>query len=131
MGLGNGASSRYRTSQSPPRDCLPSRISAPLLARERPSPVVAHGWTACFSPSGLQYQQAADELVRSTDVDAIVHAVEERDGKPTTFRINNAATAHYIRRIARQGEVVTPGRWGAARCQKARYRLKRSNSGMP
>ncbi|KAK3330602.1 hypothetical protein B0H66DRAFT_69074 [Apodospora peruviana] len=80
---------------------------------------------------GLHYQQAAEELARgSADAAAIVNAVEDQDGKPTTFRINNAATAHYIRRIARPGQTVTldvgaiPVRWNA------RYFLRRSNSGM-
>ncbi|KAH8886792.1 hypothetical protein GQ53DRAFT_727357 [Thozetella sp. PMI_491] len=78
---------------------------------------------------GLQYQQAADDLVKGDGMDAIVNAVEERDGKPVTFRVNNAATAHYIQKIARPGEVVTLD-VGALPAAKARYRLKRSDSGM-
>lgn len=78
---------------------------------------------------GLQYQQAADELVKGSGVDAIVDAVEGRDGKPTTFRINNAATAHYIQKIAQPGEQVTLD-VGSLPSSKARYRLKRSDSGM-
>ncbi len=78
---------------------------------------------------GLQYQQAADELVKGSGVDAIVDAVEGRDGKPTTFKINNAATAHYIQKIARPGQQVTLD-VGSLPASKARYRLKRSDSGM-
>ncbi len=78
---------------------------------------------------GLQYQQAADELVKGSGMEGIVDAVEQRDGKPTTFRINNAATAHYIQKIARPGQVVTLD-VGSLPAAKARYRLKRSDSGM-
>ena len=45
------------------------------------------------------------------------------------FEINNAATAHYIQKIARPGQQVTLD-VGSLPSSKARYRLKRSDSGM-
>ncbi|KAK0628187.1 hypothetical protein B0T17DRAFT_588385 [Bombardia bombarda] len=84
---------------------------------------------------GLHYQQAADELSRwSGGATRIVDAIEDYNGKATTFRVNNAATALYIRRIARPGQVVTldvgalPIR--TKRKRGVRYLLKRSESGM-
>ncbi|KAK3371946.1 hypothetical protein B0H63DRAFT_374927, partial [Podospora didyma] len=87
---------------------------------------------------GLHYQQAADELARRSGAgSAIVDAVELEadedkgsDGRPpiTTFRINNAATALYLQRIARPGQTVTLD-VGAIPIGKTRFWLRRSNSG--
>lgn len=83
---------------------------------------------------GLHYQQAADELARLGWSAAIVAAAEEQhqaDGEPATFRVNNAATALYIQRIARPGQTVhldvgsLPTRTG-----RTQYRLRRSESGL-
>ncbi|KAK3693639.1 hypothetical protein B0T22DRAFT_45939 [Podospora appendiculata] len=79
---------------------------------------------------GLHYQQAADELAKWSGASAIVNAVEDQDGKPMTFRVNNAATANYIQKIARPGQTVTLY-VGAIPAKTSRYyRVKRSNSGL-
>jgi len=83
---------------------------------------------------GLHYQQAAEELARGGLSDAvsgssIIDAVEEQDGQPVRFRIKNAATALYIHKIARPGQVVTL-HVGAAPHRGSVYRMKRSNSGL-
>ncbi|KAK3940563.1 hypothetical protein QBC46DRAFT_123007 [Diplogelasinospora grovesii] len=78
---------------------------------------------------GLHYQQAADELVKGTGAAAIIDAVEDQGGKSTTFRVNNAATAHYIQKIARPGQTVTLD-VGAVPTVRSRHRLKRSGRGM-
>ncbi|KAK0656783.1 hypothetical protein B0T16DRAFT_294130, partial [Cercophora newfieldiana] len=72
---------------------------------------------------GLHYQQAADELARRTSSsNAILSAVEQiHGGQSVTLNINNAATANYIRRIAKPGETVT---------LDVGLRLKRSESGL-
>ncbi|KAK3363298.1 hypothetical protein B0T25DRAFT_35631 [Lasiosphaeria hispida] len=79
---------------------------------------------------GLHYQQAADELVKPTGGTAILDAVEEKhDTTLLTFRINNAATANYIQKIARPGETVTLD-VGLIPVMRARFRLRRSLSGL-
>ncbi|KAK3335468.1 hypothetical protein B0T19DRAFT_436329 [Cercophora scortea] len=78
---------------------------------------------------GLHYQQAADELAKWSGAAAIVNAVEDQDGKPMTFRVNNAATALYIQKIARPGQTVTL-HVGAKMSRYQNYRMRRSDSGM-
>ena len=82
---------------------------------------------------GLHYQQAADALVQDSagygGPHGILNAIETlQDGKPVTFTINNAATRHYIQKIARPGQVITLD-VGEIPRNRARYRLKRSGSG--
>lgn len=83
---------------------------------------------------GLHYQQAADALVQQGiagpgSVLGPIHAVEmQQDGRATTFVIKNAATRHYIERIARPGQVVTLD-VGALAYSGIRYRMMRSGSG--
>ncbi|KAK0730034.1 hypothetical protein B0H67DRAFT_21001 [Lasiosphaeris hirsuta] len=79
---------------------------------------------------GLHYQQAADELVKRTGGTVIVDAVEEKhDTTLLAFRINNAATANYIQRIAKPGETVTLD-VGLIPVMRDRFRLRRSLSGL-
>lgn len=80
---------------------------------------------------GLHYQQAADALVGGpTSASGLISAVETlRDGQSVTFAVRNAATANYIRRISRPGQTVTLD-VGCLPNMRARYRLKRSASGM-
>ncbi|EAQ89612.1 hypothetical protein CHGG_06231 [Chaetomium globosum CBS 148.51] len=77
---------------------------------------------------GIHYQQAADELFRKGGAGAIIDVVDELDGSAVVFKLNNAATAHYIQNVAKPGETVTldVGRAVAAR---GRYKLHRSESG--
>lgn len=77
---------------------------------------------------GLHYQQAAEELAKRSGPSVILDAVEQaREGHSMTFRVNNAATAHYIQRIARAGETVTLD----VGCLPApKFRLRRSKSGL-
>jgi hypothetical protein len=77
---------------------------------------------------GLHYQQAADELFRKGGASAIVDVVDEGGGSAVSLKLNNAATANYIQKVAKPGETVTldVGRVVAAR---GPYKLRRSNSG--
>ncbi|KAK0733823.1 hypothetical protein B0T26DRAFT_620202, partial [Lasiosphaeria miniovina] len=88
---------------------------------------------------GLHYQQAADELGRWPFDAAFIDAVEDGGdddsnsnsdgGHPITFRINNAATAVYIQKIARPGQTVTLD-VGCLPMGRTRFWLRRSQSGM-
>ena len=79
---------------------------------------------------GLHYQQAADELARRSGSNAILSAVQQvHGGEEVTFSINNAATADYIRRIARPGETIILD-VGCVPITKRRFFLRRSPSGM-
>ena len=78
---------------------------------------------------GLHYQQAADELARRSGSNAILSAVQQVHGGESVTSINNAATADYIRRIARPGETVTLD-VGCVPITKRRFFLRRSASGM-
>ncbi|KAK4155347.1 hypothetical protein C8A00DRAFT_42065 [Chaetomidium leptoderma] len=77
---------------------------------------------------GIHYQQAADVLFRKDGASAIVDVVDEMGGSAVALKINNAATASYIQKVAKPGETVTldVGRVVAAR---GRYKLHRSDSG--
>jgi hypothetical protein len=77
---------------------------------------------------GLHYQQAADELFRKGDASSIVNIVDERGGATVALKLNNAATANYIQRIAKPGETVTLDVCHAV-AARGRYKLRRSNSG--
>jgi hypothetical protein len=77
---------------------------------------------------GLHYQQAADELFRKGDASSIVNIVDERGGAAVALKLNNAATANYIQRIAKPGETVTLDVCHAV-AARGRYKLRRSNSG--
>ncbi|KAH8908089.1 hypothetical protein BR93DRAFT_937372 [Coniochaeta sp. PMI_546] len=77
---------------------------------------------------GLHYNQAADQLTGNTPP-SLLSAVETlQDGQSLTFPIRNAATANYIRRIARPGQTVTLD-VGCLPNARSRFRLKRSQSG--
>jgi len=56
---------------------------------------------------GLHYQQAADELARGTGEQGVTAVETDPDGRVVTHTINNAATAAYIRRVAKPGELIT------------------------
>lgn len=95
--------------------------------------VVAGGssWLDSFLLApGLHYQQAADSLVQQGIASpGNVLAVEtQQDGRAVRFNINNAATRHYLERIARPGQVVTLD-VGALPSSGVRYRMMRSGSG--
>ncbi|KAI1854225.1 hypothetical protein JX265_000630 [Neoarthrinium moseri] len=53
---------------------------------------------------GLHYQQAADALA---DESARFDAVEQIQGKTSTYSIVNPATVRYLQKVGRQGEIVT------------------------
>lgn len=77
---------------------------------------------------GLHYNQAADQLTRDTPA-GLLSAVETlQNGQSVTFPVRNAATANYIRRIARPGQTVTLD-VGCLPNARSRFRLKRSSSG--
>lgn len=80
---------------------------------------------------GLHYNQAADQLAGGpgSAPSSLLSAVETlRDGQSLTFPVRNAATANYIRRIARPGQTVTLD-VGCLPNARGRFRLKRSKSG--
>ena len=77
---------------------------------------------------GIHYQQAADELFRKGGASAIIDVVDEFAGSAVTFKLRNAATAHYIQNVAKPGETVTLD-VGRAVSAKGRYKLRRSDSG--
>lgn len=53
---------------------------------------------------GLHYQQAADALENET---AKFEALENVQGKMSTYNITNPATIRYLQKVGRQGEIVT------------------------
>lgn len=53
---------------------------------------------------GLHYQQAADALEKET---AKYDAIENIQGKLSTYNITNPATIRYLQKVGRQGEIVT------------------------
>ena len=81
---------------------------------------------------GLHYNQAADQLASHSSPAApssLLSAVETlQDGQSFTIPVRNAATANYIRRVARPGETVTLD-VGCLPNARPRFRLTRSRSG--
>lgn len=85
---------------------------------------------------GLHYQQAADELAKWSGSSATA-VVDAGTGpgpgasvtRPTTFRINNAATILYLQKIARPGQTVTLD-VGTIPAIRQRLRIRRSESGL-
>src|SRR3569833_3447451 len=57
--------------------------------------------------TGLHYQQAAAELARGTGEQGVTAVETDPDGRGVTHTINIAATAAYIRRVAKPGELIT------------------------
>ncbi|KAI0130221.1 hypothetical protein BJ170DRAFT_681682 [Xylariales sp. AK1849] len=55
---------------------------------------------------GLHYQQAADALARENESHSYA-AVEQLQGKTSTYNITNSATVRYLQRVGKQGETVT------------------------
>lgn len=79
---------------------------------------------------GLHYNQAADQLAGAdNNPSSLLSAVETlHNGRSLAFPVLNAATANYIRRIARPGQTVTLD-VGCVPSTTSRFRLKRSKSG--
>ncbi|KAK9792128.1 hypothetical protein SCARD494_07176 [Seiridium cardinale] len=53
---------------------------------------------------GLHYQQAADALEKES---ATYDAIENVQGKMSSYNITNPATIRYLQKVGRQGEIVT------------------------
>ncbi|KAK4239151.1 hypothetical protein C8A03DRAFT_32766 [Achaetomium macrosporum] len=78
---------------------------------------------------GIQYQAAADELFWKGAAASIVDVVDEHGGAAVSLKLTNAATWHYIQRVAKPGETVTLNVGRAVAAHGASYMLRRTDSG--
>jgi hypothetical protein len=78
---------------------------------------------------GIQYQAAADELFWKGAAASIVDVVDEHGGAAVSMKFANAATWHYIQRVAKPGETVTLNVGRAIAAHGSSYMLRRTDSG--
>ena len=78
---------------------------------------------------GLHYNQAADQLgLPPLGLISAVETLRDGAGAGPAFPVRNAATAGYIRRVARPGQTVTLD-VGCLPRGRSKFRLRRSRSG--